>query len=269
MIKTYVQFKASSLHQRWGFFYLLLVRMSEEKIKAFMESISFISIILIAVLGSFGHCVGMCGGIVIAYSSTKIANDWSKTKQSISHLLYSLGRITTYTILGAIFGAIGSVVTFSYFANGLLLLLTGVLMVLVGFSLMGKFKFLTLLEHSVSKMKWYQLTFRKLISSNSLGSFYILGLLNGLLPCGFVYVFAITAASTASALWGATVMLIFGLSTLPALFSLGFFVGLFKQTSFRNLFVQLASILVILLGLYTVYNGYNYMQREEPIAKSI
>ncbi len=46
-----------------------------------MESISIISIITIAFLGSFGHCIGMCGGIVVAYSSTKIGHEWTKTKQ--------------------------------------------------------------------------------------------------------------------------------------------------------------------------------------------
>ena len=224
-----------------------------------MESISFASIILIAFLGSFGHCVGMCGGIVIAYSSTKVGNKWSRKKQSISHLLYSFGRITTYVTLGAIFGTFGSVITFSYFTNGLLLIFTGLIMVLVGFSLMGKLKFLTSLEHSVSKMKWYQNSFRKLISSNTLGSFYVLGMLNGLLPCGFVYFFAITAASTASTLWGAVVMLVFGLSTVPALFSLGFFVGIFKQTSYRVLIMQIAAIFVVLFGIYVMYNGYNYL----------
>lgn len=229
-----------------------------------MESISILSIILIAFLGSFGHCIGMCGGIVIAYSSTKVETGWSKQKQTLSHILYSFGRITTYVMLGAVFGTIGSVVTFSYFTNGMLLIFTGLLMILVGFSLMGKLKFLTSLEHSVSKMKWYQKSFRVLISSNSLISFYILGMLNGLLPCGFVYVFAITAASTASPIWGAFVMLVFGLSTLPAMFSLGFFVGMFKQTSLRNMIIRMASIFVILFGLYITYKGYNYIQRDNP-----
>ena len=69
-----------------------------------MDSINFISIITIAFLGSFGHCIGMCGGIVVAYSTTKIDDEWSKTKQSFAHLLYSFGRIFTYTTLGAMFG---------------------------------------------------------------------------------------------------------------------------------------------------------------------
>jgi len=224
-----------------------------------METISIISIITIAFLGSFGHCVGMCGGIVIAYSSTKIKSEWSKKIQALAHLLYSLGRVSTYMILGAIFGLIGSVVTFDNLTSGIFLIITGFMMVFVGLSLMGKIKFLTILEHSCSKSPLYQKTFKRLLGSDSLFSFYLLGMLNGLLPCGFVYVFAITAASTGSAFWGAFVMLIFGLSTIPSLFSLGFFVGLFKQTNLRDLFIKLASILVIAFGFYIVYLGYEYI----------
>lgn len=223
-----------------------------------MESVNFMSIILIAFLGSFGHCVGMCGGIVLAYTSTKVDSSWNKAQQSISHLFYITGRITTYGILGALFGYFGSVVSFSRTTGGILLILTGILMVLVGLSLMGKLKFLVNIEHSVSKMAWYQKSFKRLLNSNNLFSFYFLGMLNGLLPCGFVYFFAITAASTASALWGSVVMVIFGLSTIPAMFSLAFFIGIFKQNELRELFIKIASILVIGFGLFTAYNGYNY-----------
>ena len=224
-----------------------------------METFSLISIISIALLGSFGHCIGMCGGIVVAYSSTKIKSEYSKTIQSVAHLLYSFGRVTTYTILGAIFGFIGGVVTFSNTTSGVFLLITGFLMVIVGFSLLGKIKFLTILEHSCSKSRLYQKTFKNLLTSNSLFSFYLLGMLNGLLPCGFVYAFAITAASTGSAFWGAVVMFIFGLSTIPALFFLGFFVGFFKQSNLRDIFIKIASILVIIFGIYIAYKGYEYI----------
>lgn len=224
-----------------------------------METISILSIITIAFLGSFGHCVGMCGGIVIAYSSTKIKSDWTKQVQALAHLLYSFGRISTYMILGALFGLVGGVVTFDNLTSGIFLLLTGFMMVLVGLSLLGKIKFLTILEHTCSKSPLYQNTFKALLGSQSLFSFYLLGMLNGLLPCGFVYVFAITAASTGSAFWGAFVMLIFGFSTLPALFSLGFFVGVFKQSNLRDLFIKLASILVIAFGIYIAYLGYEYL----------
>ena len=224
-----------------------------------METISIVTILTIAFLGSFGHCVGMCGGIVIAYSSTKIRSEWSKKMQATVHLLYSFGRITTYTILGALFGLVGGVVTFDNLTSGILLLVTGSTMVLIGLSLMGKIKFLTSIEHSCSKSPLYQSTFKSLLGSDSLMSFYLLGMLNGLLPCGFVYVFAITAASTGSPIWGAFVMFIFGLSTIPALFSLGFFVGLFKKTNLRDLFIKLASYLVIGFGIYVAYLGYEYL----------
>lgn len=225
-----------------------------------MEAIDIFSIITIAFLGSFGHCIGMCGGIVIAYSSTKIDEGWSRGKQSLSHITYTLGRVSTYTLLGAIFGFIGGVASFNNIANGTLTIITGVVMILAGLSLMGKLKFLTLLEHSISKNSWYQKSFRSLINNQSIFSFYILGMLNGLLPCGLVYFFAVTAASTGSALYGALVMLIFGLSTIPALFSLGFFVGLFKQLSFRDMMIKLASIAVIIYGIYTVYRGYDFIE---------
>ncbi len=230
-----------------------------------MNSIDILSIMTIAFLGSFGHCVGMCGGIVIAYTSTKVEENWSKTKQTTSHMLYSIGRIVTYMIIGSIFGYLGEAVTFSKTANGILLLITGILMILVGLSLIGKLKFLTLIEHSVSKSPLYQQTFKKLIQSNSLFSFYLLGMLNGLLPCGFVYFFAITAISTGSAFGGAIVMLIFGLSTIPALFSLGFFVGIFKKSGLRHIMIKLAAILVILYGVSIVYYGYEHIDADRKI----
>lgn len=231
-----------------------------------METIDLLSIIMIAFMGSFGHCVGMCGGIVIAYSSSKVDIGWSRGKQAASHLLYSAGRITTYVALGVVFGYLGSVTKFSNSANGMLLLIAGVAMVLAGLSLLGKIRFLTVVEHTISNSSWYRSSFKQLIGRQSLPSFFILGMLNGLLPCGFVYFFAIAAASTASPLWGGVVMGLFGLSTIPALFSLGFFVGLFKQSNLRNLMIRLASIAVIAYGGYTLYHGYLYISApEKPV----
>ena len=224
-----------------------------------MDSIDIISIVTIAFFGSFGHCLGMCGGIVIAYSSSKIDESYSKVMQGVAHLVYSLGRITTYVMLGAIFGAIGGVAKLNGYTMAVMTIVAGVFMILAGLSLLGKIKFLTKLEHSFSSSHFYQNTFRKVLRSRSLYSFYILGILNGFLPCGLVYFFAVTAASTGSPLWGAFVMLIFGLSTVPALFSLGYFTGLFTKSSFRQLMMKLASLVVILFGIYTIYRGYGFV----------
>ena len=224
-----------------------------------METVNLLTIISIAFLGSFGHCIGMCGGIVVAYSTIKIDPKSSKVSQSVAHLLYSFGRVLTYTILGALFGTLGGVVVFSNSANGTLLIIAGVLMILAGLSLMGKIKFLTLIEHSFSSSPMYQKAFKSVLNSKSNSSFFILGMLNGLLPCGFVYFFAITAASTADPLYGALVMAIFGLSTIPAMFSIGFLASMASATSFRNMMMSLSSVAVILYGSYTIYNGYEYI----------
>ena len=224
-----------------------------------METIDLFTIISIAFVGSFGHCIGMCGGIAIAYSSTKIDTVWDKKHQILAHILYSSGRITSYMFFGALFGYIGSVISFSNIANGILLIIAGLVMLIVGISLSGKLKFLTYIEHLIQNSNWYHNNFKELLQSEFLGSFYILGLLNGLLPCGLVYFFAITAASTASAIDGAIVMLIFGLSTVPAMFSLGFFIGIFRKTAVRNTMMKLAVIGVIIYGGYTIYNGYEYI----------
>lgn len=225
-----------------------------------MDTIDILSIISIAFLGSVGHCIGMCGGIVIAYSSTKIDGTQSRFSQAFAHLIYSLGRITTYTTMGAVFGAIGGVVSFSHVAIATLTIIAGVFMVLAGLSIVGRLKFLTLLEHSFSRSGWYQQVFRSVLKSKSLNSFYILGLLNGLLPCGLVYFFAVTAASTGSPLWGAFVMFIFGLSTVPSLFTLGFFAGIFTKSNLRKMMMNLAAIIVIAYGFYTIYRGYDFIE---------
>jgi len=224
-----------------------------------METINILTIISIAFLGSFGHCIGMCGGIVLAYSTIKIEPKCSKVSKSTAHILYSLGRVLTYSTLGAVFGTLGGVITFNNTANGILLGIAGVAMVLAGLSLMGKIKFLTLIEHSFSSSSFYKSAFKKVLNSKSNRSFFVLGMLNGLLPCGFVYFFAITAASTASPIYGAIVMFIFGLSTIPAMFSLGFLASLSSATSFRNMMMSLSSFAVVLYGAYTIYNGYHYL----------
>jgi len=209
----------------------------------------------------------MCGGIVMAYSSIKITPNSSKVSKSIAHLLYSLGRVTTYSALGAMFGYIGSVVTYSNTARGSMLVIAGIAMLIAGLSLMGKMKFLTFNGKSFSETAFYRNTFAKIMNSKSNYSFYMLGILNGFLPCGFVYFFAITAGSTADPVYGALVMAIFGLSTIPAMFGLGFLTTLSLATNFRNMLVSLASIAVIFYGVFTIYNGYKFINtpQQQPI----
>ena len=182
-----------------------------------METFVLFRIISIALLGSFGHCIGMCGGIVV-YSSTKIKSEYSKTIQSVAHLFCTLLEELQHIQFRSYFGFIGGVVTFKYYKW--VFINNWFLMVIVGFSLLGKIKFLTILEHSCSKSPLYQKHFKKHLTLCLVSIF--LGILNGLLPCGFVYTFAITATSTGSAFGVQLLCLFFGLSTIPALFFLGF-----------------------------------------------
>ena len=224
-----------------------------------MENIDLIIILTTAFLGSVGHCIGMCGGIVVAYSSTKIDQQSSYWQQTSQHLTYNFGRVTTYAILGAMFGLLGRAIAFTPQTKGVLFLLTGLLMILAGLSLVGNLKFLNSAEFSISKNSWYQQNFRKLISSKTYSSFFMLGMLNGIIPCGLVYSFAIFAASTASPLWGAVVMAIFGLATIPALFFLGTVTKFLQRGGLRDVMMKIAAMLVIFYGIYTLYKAYNFI----------
>jgi sulfite exporter TauE/SafE len=228
-----------------------------------MGNIDLIIILTTAFLGSVGHCIGMCGGIVVAYSSTKIDQKTSYLQQTAAHLAYNFGRVTTYAILGAAFGYVGQVVAFTPTTKGILFVITGILMILAGLSLIGNLKFLNSAEWSVSKYAWYQNSFRALMSNKSYLSFYLLGLLNGIIPCGLVYSFAIFAASTADPLAGALVMATFGLATIPALFFLGFLTKILQKGSLRGTMMKLAALLVILYGAITLYKGYNFVAHPE------
>lgn len=234
-----------------------------------MNNIDLLIILSTAFLGSVGHCIGMCGGIVVAYSSSKIEPKDSWAKQTAAHLAYNFGRVTTYTVLGALFGLLGKAIAFTPTTKGVLFLLTGILMILAGLSLLGNLKFLNSAEWSVSKNIWYQNAFRKLISSKSLMSFYLLGMLNGIIPCGLVYSFAIFAASTASPLWGAIVMATFGLATIPALFFLGTITKFLQTGSLRGTMMKLAAMLVVFYGLFTLYKGYKFIAHPKETQEMI
>lgn len=230
-----------------------------------MGNIDLIIILTTAFLGSVGHCIGMCGGIVVAYTSSKIDDNSSYFRQTASHLAYNFGRVTTYTLLGALFGTIGKFIAFTPATKGALFVLTGMLMLLTGLSLLGNIRFLNSAEWSISKYTWYQNSFKKLITSKSYGSFYLLGMLNGIIPCGLVYAFAVFAASTASPWGGALVMATFGLATIPALFFLGFVTKFLQKGNLRAIMMKFAALLVIIYGLLTLNKGYKWITSPEEM----
>jgi sulfite exporter TauE/SafE len=234
-----------------------------------MGSVELSTIFLVALLGSFGHCIGMCGGFVLAYTAAKVDANWSKTHQMIAHLLYSLGRVTSYMILGAIFGFLGEKIGFSMPAKGMLFIVVGLLMLLIGLSLMGKLKFLNSIESSIAQGSWFGKLFRTVVHAKTLPSFYFMGMLNGFIPCGLVYFFLTAAIVAGSALKGAIVMGVFGVATIPAMLGVGIFSSLIKGSSARQLIIKIAAVIVMLFGLFTAYKGYMMITKPEVIQKKM
>ncbi len=230
-----------------------------------MESADLLTIFIVALLGSVGHCIGMCGGFVLAYSTSKIEAGRSKVFQSFAHTLYSLGRISAYMLIGAAFGYLGSAIGFTLTSKGILFIIIGILMVLIGISLSGKLRFLTLIEHSLAQSKVFKKLFKIVIQSKSLPSFYVMGVLNGLIPCGLVYFFATASVASGSAFMGAVVMGIFGLATVPALFILGMLSSFISQMSWRKHVLMIASVIIALYGVYTGFKGFMMIQNPEMI----
>jgi sulfite exporter TauE/SafE len=132
---------------------------------------------------------------------------------------------------------------------------------------MGYLGFLNRIEVSFSKRPWYGKLFGKLLKSHSIGSFYALGMLNGIIPCGLVYSFAVIAAGTASPVYGGLVMLVFGLSTVPTLFILGHITDYLRRGKIKNIMMRLSAVLVILYGVYTIYKGYKFIRYPEQMKK--
>ena len=192
----------------------------------------------------------------MTYTMAKVKPTDSKFAQSLYHLSYNFGRVVTYTVLGALFGYFGSLWEVNPLARSVMFTIAGVLMVVMGLSFAGKLKFLNSIEVPISNYSWFKKMFTYQMNSGSKSSFFILGMLNGLLPCGLVYTMLVTATTTSSAFYGALVMFIFGIFTIPTLFSFAFVISLFSGQKFRSFMIQLAALTVILFGIWTIYKAY-------------
>lgn len=223
-----------------------------------MHDIEWWLIISIAFAGSFGHCVGMCGGFIVAYSSTKIDASMSRTAQLIRHSAYNLGRVSSYIVLGMIFGGIGALFSVSMEFHGALFVLAGIIMIITALGMFGLSKLIHLLERGFSSNSLFKTLFSRLIKSKNIGSFFALGVMNGFFPCGFVFFFAAKAAASASIIEGGMIMAFFGLATVPTLLALGQSVSFFKEIAFRQTMNRIAALAILIYGLYSVYYGLAY-----------
>lgn len=210
--------------------------------------------------GSF-HCVGMCGGFACALGRERDGSGASVLR----HLLYNIGRLTTYCFLGGLAGALGQVLctrngTELSLLDGsleigqrVLAVVAGLLMIAMAlqfFGLRGRL-------HAVAAgfgATTLAMSLRSLLKAPGPAAPLAFGVFNGFLPCPLVYAFAAQAASTAAALPGILTMAAFGLGTFPAMLMMGG-IGRFVGQRWRQRTVWMAGSFLLLLGLVTLGRG--------------
>ncbi len=211
-----------------------------------------VAVFVASLLGSL-HCAGMCG----AFVAFAVGGFDTPSKQRVRlNAAYNGGRLVTYVLLGVVAGSVGALVNFGGALAGIsraAAVLAGLLM--VGFGVIA-------LMHAAgrSSMRWPVPAFmqRAMIAGQRFAMTLsptrralVIGLLTTLLPCGWLYAFAITAAGTASPLWGGVTMAVFWLGTLPVMASLGACVQQFTGLLGKKL-PAITSLAVIAVGLWTL-----------------
>ena len=211
---------------------------------------------LIMGLAGSAHCALMCGPLVLAVPVV------GQTKHSIiaSRLIYQLGRISTYAALGLIFGAFGKTLFLAGFQDWLSIG-AGAAMLLI---------LLLNLKHVGSLWKgslWIKSLFSGLLKRRSYTALFVLGLANGLLPCGLVYVAATASIAAGSIALSALYMAIFGLGTLPVLLGIALsstrLLPLFQGTRLKPLVPVVVSIVALSLILRGLSLGIPYVSPSQ------
>ena len=195
------------------------------------------------------HCVGMCGGIVAAMSMGKKESWWK------GMVIYHLGRIFTYSIIGLAAGALGLMFTggssISY-ARNMLSVIAGFFMVIFALQIGGIIPERYL---SLSFIRIPAALLRKTSQGNSIFLWGITGLVNGLLPCGMVYAVLSLALKQADAFQGMIIMASFGLGTVPAMTGMAIIIRKWSPAS-RGIFLKWMAFALVIFGFMTMARGY-------------
>ncbi|MBD3750689.1 MAG: sulfite exporter TauE/SafE family protein [Sphingobacteriales bacterium] len=200
----------------------------------------------IGLFGSF-HCVGMCGPL--AFALPKAAQNWQIIFQKLS---YNLGRSLSYALLGLLMGLIGKQLWIAGWQQNLSIL-SGLLIVIV--SLPKILPFFRIAWHYQNPFqKNFNQLFAKALQRKS--GHFLIGMLNGFLPCGFVYLALATALSSDNVWQSGLFMFFFGLGTLPLMFAAMLGINFAKPT-FRYRINQLLPVLTLCLGLWFIVRGLN------------
>lgn len=210
---------------------------------AVLNNASYGVLFLAGVLTSI-HCVGMCGGIMLTQSIS--AESKSKFESIKPTLLYNLGRVISYTILGGVIGAAGSAFSLSIKSKAAVQIIAGAFMIMMGFNMAGFGMFRKFQLHMPK-------SFCKIKSKKS--SPFVVGLLNGLMPCGPLQTMQIFALGTSSPVKGALSMLVFSLGTVPLMLAFGGLSGMLSKGYTKRL-LKMSGVLVIILGLIMGNRGF-------------
>ncbi len=199
-------------------------------------------------LGSF-HCIGMCGPIAMALPLKRTGT----AAKIFGAVLYNLGRVCVYALMGLVLGLIGKGIALGGYQQ-ILSILTGVLIILTVL-------FPMLIPSSFRKINLFNLLGPKLKSkfaqwmqNPGYASLFMIGVLNGFLPCGFVYMALAGAVLTGNALTGILFMVFFGLATIPAMLSVSLLSHL-VSLSLRNRIQKTIPYIVFVVGLVLILRG--------------
>ncbi len=208
----------------------------------------YISALSLGLLGSF-HCVGMCGPIALAIPLK--TDSW--LSRILGGVIYNLGRAITYAIMGAVFGFVGQGLVMSGFQQWVSIIMGAVMIISVLLPSFFKNWFDT--DKSVfgfvGKLKMH---LRKLFAQSSHASLFLIGLLNGLLPCGLVYFAIAGAVATGSFYNGSLFMFIFGLGTIPMLLAISL-IGNMITLELRKKITRLIPYAIVLIGVLFILRG--------------
>ncbi len=210
----------------------------------------FLAALSLGFLGSF-HCVGMCGPIALALPLNKS----SKSARLAGGLIYNLGRIITYSLLGGLFGLLGKSFVIAGYQQSLSITL-GILILIMVFlpeSAMNRFRISAEIYSLIGKLKS---KFTALFQKKNYSALFFIGLLNGLLPCGLVYLGIVGAIATGEVLNGALFMALFGLGTAPAMLSLSL-ISNSISLNLRNKIRKAVPVFVVTMALLLIVRGLN------------
>lgn len=203
---------------------------------------------LIGFLGSF-HCIGMCGPIALALPFGNASN----TQLIISRILYNLGRVVTYSLFGAIFGLFGKGIAIAGLQRYSSILLG--IIILSYYLTPNKYKGkLSATKPYLFFSNFVKKSFAKLTKTGSTHSLFVFGIINGFLPCGFVYVALAGAITTGDFILGTLFMAMFGLGTVPIMLAASL-AGKFITTGFRNKINKMIPVFAIVLALIFILRG--------------